>query len=1054
MRLILPALLAGAVLAAPAAAADLRNFEDAGLNAVTFVDAREGWAVGQDGVVWHTIDGGRNWERQPTGVRASLRSVQFLNPFTGWAAGREELPHNGGSLGVLLFTRDGGLHWVRVDLGALPGLNYVHFLDNSRGFAVGDGSDQLPTGVFTTVDSGRSWQVVTGPRCPGWLTADFQDAQHGILGGPWSRLYTYQQGALSPADADPLRGRSVTGLQRIGDQAVAVAQGGLLLRSDGAGGSWRYADVGLPAGVQASWDFHGLHCHGDHIWVVGRPGSAVLHSGDRGRTWDVRATGQPLPLNAVYFVDDQHGWAVGELGSILGTEDGGKSWRVQQRGGQRAALLFVQARSAGLPVDAIARLGGEEGYLAVGVRINGSDPDSASPGRAAEGLRVAAAIRQCGGAAGEMLWQFPVAEHQARVSGTDLIKGWDRMHRDRAEEELLRQFVLMLRVWRPDVVVTDHPDAHVNGFPAEALVAAVMDEAFARAADPSAFPEQLKLLGLKPWKAAKLYSQGDEHTPAQVVVDVNEVCPRLETTPRDFAASAAGLLTDGPQPLPTRRFYQLRASTMPGAAGHRDLMQGVPLAEGGTARRADLDTTPLSEQVKDAVRARRNLEALAEAPVSPLLRPDQVLAQVAPVLRKLPEDQGAAAAYTVASHYARLGQWTLARELFLLMAERYPANARTLDAYRWLIRYSSSSEARRRQDMGQFLMVNTLDFRKPPMDRSLSPNALGAAGAMVRGGTELVQRPEMSHFSDGDEVRQWNEGALALGARLASFGPLFTTDPSIQFCLHAARRNLGQFEPARQWYLKFRDSQNDGPWRDAAAAELWLENRSGLSPKPALTCRQTTVRPFLDGDFEDGCWQGVETVRLHDAVGATTKDYATEVRLAYDRDFLYLAVRCRHPAGKQVPKVRARPRDADLRPYDRVSLLLDLDRDYSTYFRLEVDQRGCVCEDCWGDLSWNPRWFVAVRSERTEWRVEAAIPMMELSGDTITIGRAWACNVVRTLPGRGVQAFSTPADVQPRPEGMGLLLFTAPPKEQAEAADGGRWRPGTTGKKLHPVARS
>jgi hypothetical protein len=163
---------------------------------------------------------------------------------------------------------------------------------------------------------------------------------------------------------------------------------------------------------------------------------------------------------------------------------------------------------------------------------------------------------------------------------------------------------------------------------------------------------------------------------------------------------------------------------------------------------------------------------------------------------------------------------------------------------------------------------------------------------------------------------------------------------------------------------------------------------------------------------------------LRNAIGDTAKDYPTEVWLAHDADFLYLALRCRHPADRYVPPVPVRSRDADLRNYDRVSLLLDLDRDYSTYFHLQVDQRGCVCDDCWGDLSWDPRWFVAVNSDRTGWQVEAAIPLAELTGDPITPGHAWACNVVRVLPGRGVQAFSVPADVQPRPEGMGLLIFT------------------------------
>jgi hypothetical protein len=82
-----------------------------------------------------------------------------------------------------------------------------------------------------------------------------------------------------------------------------------------------------------------------------------------------------------------------------------------------------------------------------------------------------------------------------------------------------------------------------------------------------------------------------------------------------------------------------------------------------------------------------------------------------------------------------------------------------------------------------------------------------------------------------------------------------------------------------------------------------------------------------------------------------------------------------------------------------------------------------VCEDCWGDRSWNPRWFVAVRSTKTAWNIEAAIPLGELTGERVRPGAAWACNVVRILPRRGVQAFSTPANVEPRPEGMGLLTF-------------------------------
>src|SRR5947199_7260089 len=90
--------------AAAPAFADLRYFDDTCLRAVQFIDDKEGWAAGDEGVVWHTLDGGKSWARLPTGVRGSLRSVCFLTSEVGWAAGREEQPF-GGSVGILLFTR-------------------------------------------------------------------------------------------------------------------------------------------------------------------------------------------------------------------------------------------------------------------------------------------------------------------------------------------------------------------------------------------------------------------------------------------------------------------------------------------------------------------------------------------------------------------------------------------------------------------------------------------------------------------------------------------------------------------------------------------------------------------------------------------------------------------------------------------------------------------------------------------------------------------------------------------------------------------------------------
>ena len=70
-------------------------------------------------------------------------------------------------------------------------------------------------------------------------------------------------------------------------------------------------------------------------------------------------------------------------------------------------------------------------------------------------------------------------------------------------DEILGDFVRMIRTIRPDVVVTLPPTGTGGG--QHHMVSAMLTyEAFAAAADPSRFPEQLQQ-GLRPWQIKKLY---------------------------------------------------------------------------------------------------------------------------------------------------------------------------------------------------------------------------------------------------------------------------------------------------------------------------------------------------------------------------------------------------------------------------------------------------------------------------------------------------------------------------------------------------------------------
>ena len=132
---------------------------------------------------------------------------------------------------------------------------------------------------------------------------------------------------------------------------------------------------------------------------------------------------------------------MGEFGSVLATSDGGKKWKPQRRGGQRAAALFVHSRSRELPLDTIAALGGQDGYLVSAVRVHAADPPSSGPQRASDGQRWSAAVNQAAGAAGELLWQFPLPQHLERADKRALIQSWDRLQKRLKELDGERQLV-------------------------------------------------------------------------------------------------------------------------------------------------------------------------------------------------------------------------------------------------------------------------------------------------------------------------------------------------------------------------------------------------------------------------------------------------------------------------------------------------------------------------------------------------------------------------------------------------------------------------------------
>jgi photosystem II stability/assembly factor-like uncharacterized protein len=133
------------------------------LHATHFVDAQTGWAVGSQGMIYHTSDGGQTWTPQNSGTAFDLNAVFFLDAATGWAVGRT---------GTVLHTTDGGVAWTPQDGGQPALFTDVHFADTNHGWISTHERLAAGTSIRVTTDGGATWNIgcrrAAGSRRSAW----------------------------------------------------------------------------------------------------------------------------------------------------------------------------------------------------------------------------------------------------------------------------------------------------------------------------------------------------------------------------------------------------------------------------------------------------------------------------------------------------------------------------------------------------------------------------------------------------------------------------------------------------------------------------------------------------------------------------------------------------------------------------------------------------------------------------------------------------------------------------------------------------------------------
>jgi photosystem II stability/assembly factor-like uncharacterized protein len=326
------------------------------LNSVAAVDRVTFWAVGDNGSILKTIDGGAAWVTQSSKTTNHLTSISAVDINTAWAVGAG---------GTILKTKDGGRTWGTVSpvtptSVTTANLYSVAAVDANTAWAVGDGGIILKTtdgetwkpqisnttdnltsisavnartawavstnGVFTNSE-GDTWQKLdNAPSYPNSIIA--VDASTAWV-STFDNIYKTTDGGISwERKSSPPFTSAIYSIAVVDADTVWVAGENFSIyriTSDGVSWNRQHFTQGL------SWrsNIHSIVATDAYTVIAVGDRGTILKTRDGGASWDTPNSGTFEVLYSIATADANTAWAVGMYGAILGTADGGASWEIQ-----------------------------------------------------------------------------------------------------------------------------------------------------------------------------------------------------------------------------------------------------------------------------------------------------------------------------------------------------------------------------------------------------------------------------------------------------------------------------------------------------------------------------------------------------------------------------------------------------------------------------------------------------------------------------------------------------------------------------------------------------
>lgn len=320
------------------------------LTSIDMTSLSAGWALGNDGKVLRTGDGGRYWtDATPPGVpkansyNLAIGAVDQSHAWLAVVAARDTLVYR---------TSDGGGHWHEsvIRLAGQPQLRFYSAREGYIMLNLGAAAGSEAIVLLRTADGGRIWRIVgdgrPAPHNPSMLFGGdksgfgFADSLHGWITGEWAAdsilLYATSDGGRH------WRHQPLTvpaGLTAQGGSAESLppaffgASAGTMpvqffdrtmttvfYRTTDGGATWTPTAPVQSGGGQLVYDIV------DTVHIVASDGRSVFVSANGGQSWSSHPAGSALRgVTELEFTTPRVGWALAGAG-LLQTTDGGRTW--------------------------------------------------------------------------------------------------------------------------------------------------------------------------------------------------------------------------------------------------------------------------------------------------------------------------------------------------------------------------------------------------------------------------------------------------------------------------------------------------------------------------------------------------------------------------------------------------------------------------------------------------------------------------------------------------------------------------------------------------------